>query len=271
MHGVQTVLHGILRDKNCTEDKTSLSISNPMHLIHNWYKTEGQQLHRLKLKAIRLFSTFFVQPNIGAKLSDVYSTSIINSLRKVTDDFYNLTEAQKIHDEFWRTGAAASVYETVLETHQASISPTDHEHETTSEAKQKTTWCGLVIAAELFLEQVVVLWRPFTKEIYLCTMRIFQRDLTCALQKPKTPEVAELLFWESFLGLKSLYLHEKLGDMEREPGFRPFFERIIKEQSRDMGLEKWEDARRALLNIAWPLDFSEDDYVKGIWEASVAN
>jgi hypothetical protein len=242
-----------------------------MRLMHKWYKSEGQYLHCLKLKAIRLFSTFFILPNIGARLSEVYSAPIVNSLRKVTDEFYNLTEAQKLHDGFWRTGAAARVYDTVLETHQTSISPTDHEHETTSETEQKTSWCGLVIAAELFLEQVVVLWRPFTKEIYLCSMRIFQRDLTFALQKTKTPEIADLLFWESFLGLMSLYLHEKQGDMEREPGFRPFFERLIKEQSRDMGLEKWEDARKVLLNIAWPLDFSEDDYVKERWEAAIAD
>ncbi|PNP58236.1 hypothetical protein FNYG_15154 [Fusarium nygamai] len=271
IHGVQTVLHGILRAEESTEEKNTLSVSHPMRLIHKWYKSEGQYLHCLKLKAIRLFSTFFILPDIGARLSEVYSASIVNSLRQVNDEFYNLTEAQKIHDDFWRTGAAARVYDAVLESHQTSITPTNHEHEVTLEAEQKTSWCGLVIAAELFLEQVVVLWRPFTKEIYLCSMRIFQRDLTFALQKTNTVEIAELLFWESLLGLMSLYLHEKLGDMEREPGLRPFFERIIKEQSRDMGLEKWEDARRVLLNIAWPLDFSEDGYVKGIWEAAVAD
>ncbi|KAH7213761.1 hypothetical protein BKA60DRAFT_462152 [Fusarium oxysporum] len=271
IHGVQTVLHGILRAEDSTQHKNSLSVSDPMRLMHKWYKSEGHYLHCLKLKAIRLFSTFFILPDIGARLSDVYSASIVNSLRKVTDEFYNLTEAQKIHDDFWRTGAAARVYDAVLESHQTSISSTDREHEAISDAEQKTSWCGLVIAAELFLEQVVVLWRPFTKEIYLCSMRIFQRDLSFALQKPNTPEIAELLFWESFLGLMSLYLHEKLGDMKREPGLKPFFERIIKEQSRDMGLEKWEDARRVLLNIAWPLDFSEDDYVKGIWEAAMAD
>ncbi|KAM0083684.1 hypothetical protein ACKRZS_004136 [Fusarium odoratissimum] len=271
IHGVQTVLHGILRAEDSTQDKNSLSVTNPMRLIHKWYNSEGHYLHCLKLKAIRLFSTFFILPEIGARLSDVYSASIVNSLRKVTDEFYNLTEAQKIHDDFWRTGAAARVYDAVLESHQTSISSTDHEHEAISDSEQKTSWCGLVIAAELFLEQVVVLWRPFTKEIYLCSMRIFQRDLSFALQKPNTPEIAELLFWESFLGLMSLYLHKKLGDMKREPGLKPFFESIIKEQSRDMGLAKWEDAKRVLLNIAWPLDFSEDDYVKRIWEAAIAD
>ncbi|KAF5704843.1 hypothetical protein FMUND_12342 [Fusarium mundagurra] len=271
IHGVQTVLHGILRAEDSTEDKNALSVSHPMRLMHKWYKSEGQYLHCLKLKAIRLFSTFFILPDIGSRLSDVYSASIVNSLRQVNDEFYNLTEAQKIHDDFWRTGAAARVYDAVLESHQNSITPTDHQYEETSEAEQKTSWCGLVIAAELFLEQVVVLWRPFTKEIYLCSMRIFQRDLSFALQKTNALEIAELLFWESFLGLMSIYFHEKLGDMEREPGLRPFFERIIREQSRDMRLEKWEDARRVLLNIAWPLDFSEDDYVKGIWEAAVAD
>ncbi|KAJ4033499.1 hypothetical protein NW756_013770 [Fusarium oxysporum] len=271
IHGVQTVLHGILRAEDSTQHKNSLSVSDPMRLMHKWYKSEGHYLHCLKLKAIRLFSTFFILPDIGARLSDVYSASIVNSLRKVTDKFYNLTEAQKIHNDFWRTGAAARVYDAVLESHQTSISSTDHEYEAISDAEQKTSWCGLVIAAELFLEQVVVLWRPFTKEIYLCSMRIFQRDLSFALQKPNTPDIAELLFWESFLGLMSLYLHEKLGDMKREPGLKLFFERIIKEQSRDMGLAKWEDARRVLLNIAWPLDFSEDDYVKGIWEAAIAD
>ena len=100
-------------------------------------------------------------------------------------------------------------------------------------------------------------------------MRIFQRDLSYARQKPDAPQLADLLFWESFLAVISLQVHEKRGDLAHDPGIRLYFQEFARDRSRDLGLKAWKDAKAALLRVVWPCDFTDDDYVKGIWEAVV--
>ncbi|KAG6988771.1 hypothetical protein FocnCong_v001892 [Fusarium oxysporum f. sp. conglutinans] len=176
--------------------------------------------------------------------------------------------ARQIQDDFWQSETSAMLYDGLIEAHKSSV-PKNHKSQanTGDENEQKASWAGLLIAIELYLEQVVVLWRPFTRENYLYTMRIFQRDLGYALHKPDAPQLADLLFWESFVAVISLQMHEKQGDLAKEPGIRPYFEGFAREQSRVLGLKTWKDAKAALLRIAWPCDFTDDDYVKGIWEA----
>lgn len=162
------------------------------------------------------------------------------------------------------------LYDGFIEAHKRSV-PKRNKSSANSidEDGQKTSWVGLLIATELYLEQILVLWRPFTRENYLYTMRIFQRDLDHALQKPNALELADLLFWESFVAVISLQVHDKQGDLAHDPGIKLYFEEFAREQSRALGLKTWKDAKTALLRVVWPCDFTDDDYVKGIWEAVV--
>ena len=162
------------------------------------------------------------------------------------------------------------LYDGLIEAHKRSVPKSNKSQaKILDEDEQKTSWVGLLIAIELYLEQIVVLWRPFTRENYLYTMRIFQRDLSYARQKPDAPQLADLLFWESFLAVISLQVHEKHGDLAHNPGIRPYFEEFARQQSQVLGLKSWKDAKAVLLRIAWPCDFTDDDYVKRIWEAVV--
>ncbi|ENH75285.1 hypothetical protein FOC1_g10000950, partial [Fusarium oxysporum f. sp. cubense race 1] len=224
------------------------------------------------LKAIREFPVTFNYS--GEIFQDIPLARVLPGLRILTRNFYDgyskplHRSARQIQDDFWQSETSAMLYDGLIEAHKSSV-PKNHKSQanTGDENEQKASWVGLLIAIELYLEQVVVLWRPFTGENYLYTMRIFQRDLGYALHKPDAPQLADLLFWESFVAVISLQMHEKQGDLAKEPGIRPYFEGFAREQSRVLGLKTWKDAKAALLRIAWPCDFTDDDYVKGTWEA----
>ncbi|KAI3573190.1 hypothetical protein IWW34DRAFT_757339 [Fusarium oxysporum f. sp. albedinis] len=273
MHGITTALDGTRRPAGFTEITTGSVSPDGIRRISNWHITDrAHYFHSVALKAIREFPVTFNYS--GEIFQDIPLARVLPGLRILTRNFYDgyskplPRSARQIQDDFWQSETSAMLYDGLIEAHKSSV-PKNHKSQanTGDENEQKASWVGLLIAIELYLEQVVVLWRPFTRENYLYTMRIFQRDLGYALRKPDAPQLADLLFWESFVAVISLQMHEKQGDLAKEPGIRPYFEGFAREQSRVLGLKTWKDAKATLLRIAWPCDFTDDDYVKGTWEA----
>ncbi|SCO88957.1 uncharacterized protein FRV6_13085 [Fusarium oxysporum] len=203
IHGLKTILTGILRSEGLNEDMIGLSSSDFLRIIHTWHTTKGRYSQHLKLKALRMFPAFFNPPHSEAQLVDVGIVPIVQCFRELTEGYYgDPTEPSAkrqyvLQGEFWKQGPASEFYETIIMVHLNSISyGNDNEAESSpgQKPKLKASWYGSVITAQLYMEQVVRLWRPFKKEIYLYTMRVFQGDLSFALQKPEAPQIAGLLF-----------------------------------------------------------------------------
>ncbi|KAF4968204.1 hypothetical protein FSARC_4394 [Fusarium sarcochroum] len=279
IYGLKAILASILRSQGLHESVIDLPASDSLRIVHTWHttKTEGRYSHYLKLKALRMFPAFFNPPRSGAELVDVDVTLIINSLRRVTESCYGrpskpCQHPKALQDEFWNQGPASVLYEHLIMAHLHSISyPHDEQDgpECTQESGTKASWCGLVISAQIYLEQVVRYWCPFKKEIFLYTMRIFQRDLSLALEKPEAAKLADLLFWEAFVVLLGIDWHEKRGDMDRDTEFKPFLEGVVREQSRALRLNTWADAREVLSSTTWPAAQAGDTLGKAIWEKAV--
>ncbi|RFN44127.1 hypothetical protein FIE12Z_11633 [Fusarium flagelliforme] len=276
MHGTTTALDFIRRPAGFTETTTSSASPTDTPGISSWHIADdrGQYFHSVALNAIREFPVTFNYN--GDIFEDISVARVLRGLRILTRNFYDgyskplPRSAHQIQNDFWQSEAAAMLYEGFIEAHKSSVPRRNKSSaKNIDEDEQKTSWVGLLIATELYLEQIVVLWRPFTRDNYLYTMRILQRDLRYALQKPNAPQLADLLFWESFVAVISLQVHEKHGDLAYDPGIKLYFEEFARERSRVLGLKTWKDAKAALLRVVWPCDFTDDDYVKGIWEAVV--
>ncbi|KAG8675856.1 hypothetical protein FPOAC1_001851 [Fusarium poae] len=209
VHGLKSVLKGVASEND---------------LLHNFHLTAGQFSHHLKLKAVRLIPAFFEAPYSGAQLLDVDYRPILECLQGVVE------MGSKEQDEFWLYGRSSVFYDNIISAHLNSIyyGSDDNKSDATTpeELRHRTSWCALMVAVELYVEQVVTLWCPLKKEILLHSLRILQRDVAFAMQKPDSLQLAELILWESFVGLVSICWHEKEGDMDLEPGLRPFFEGI---------------------------------------------
>ncbi|PTD13128.1 hypothetical protein FCULG_00002742 [Fusarium culmorum] len=276
MHGTTTALEFLRRPIGFTETATSSASLTGTPSISSWHIADdrGQYFHSVALDAIREFPVTFNYS--GDIFQDISVARVLPGLRVLTRNFYDgysktlPRSAYQIQHDFWQSEASAMLYEGFIEAHKSSV-PKGNKAPANNidEDKQKTSWVGLLIATELYLEQIVVLWRPFTRDNYLYTMRILQRDLSYALQKPNAPQLADLLFWESFIAVISLQVHKMQGDLAHDRGIKLYFEEFARERSRVLGLKTWKDVKAALLRVVWPCDFTDDDYVKGIWEAVV--
>ena len=276
MHGTTTALEFIRRPIGFTETTTNSTSLTSTPSIGSWHIADdrGQYFHSVALNAIREFPVTFNYS--GDIFQDISVARVLPGLRILTRNFYDghskkyPRSAHQIQHDFWRSEACAMLYDGFIQAHKSSV-PESNKPPTGNidEDKQNTSWVRLLIETELYLEQIVILWRPFTRDNYLYTMRILQRDLNYALQKPNALELADLLFWESFVAVISLQVHEKQGDLAHDPGIKPYFEEFARERSRVLGLKTWKDVKAALLRVVWPCDFTDDDYVKGIWEAMV--
>ncbi|EWZ81053.1 hypothetical protein FOWG_15042 [Fusarium oxysporum f. sp. lycopersici MN25] len=272
MHGIRTALDGTRRPAGLTDTTTGSVSPDGIRRMNNWHITDrGHYFHSVALKAIREFPVTFNYS--GEIFQDIPLARVLSGLRILTRNFYDgyskplPRSARQTQDDFWQSETSAMLYDGLIEAHKQSV-PKNHKSQasTGDENEQKASWVGLLIAIELYLEQVVVLWRPFTRDNYLYTMRIFQRDLSYALHKPDAPQLANLLFWESFIAVISLKMHEKQGDLAKDLGIMSYFKGFAWEQSQVLGLKTWKDVKAALMRIAWPYDFTDDDYVKGAWE-----
>lgn len=274
IHGLKSVLKGVARAKGQGDDIANLPTTDVVHLLHNFHLHSGKLSHYLKLKAVRLFPAFFTPPYSGAKLLDVDWRPVIKCFGDTTSgvDDYPSSDQQ---DEFWMYGSSSLFYDSVIMAHLTSISYETYEDgseaSTPEDSSYRTSWCALFIAAQFYVEQVVTLWRPFKKEILLHSLRILQRELTIAMENFGSSPPTDITFWQSFLGLVSVYEHEKEGDMDSEPGFRPFLESTVRRQSRAMGLCTWEDVRGVLSNVLWPSSKVKDWYMSEIWEIAMAS
>ncbi|KAG8361264.1 hypothetical protein FVEN_g1058 [Fusarium venenatum] len=278
IHGFKIVLDGLLRCQGSTENAISLSSSESVRIMHAWHKTdEGRLSYSLKLRAFRMLPAFFHPPNSGAQLLDVDIMPYIQGFRKVTDafcsDLHNVSgkNLNPKADEFWRLGPASVLYDVVIEAHLGSISDDQDQESDAKSSSLTASWCGLIISAQLYLEHIVAVWQDFRKEIYIYTIYLFQRELRFALSSPQASQVAQLLFWESVLGLISVRSYEKQGVLRQDPGLILYFEMIVKTQSQTLRLFTWDDVRRNLGYIAWPSRFSGDSYVRSIWEKAMAS
>ncbi|RGP72516.1 transcription factor [Fusarium sporotrichioides] len=269
VHGLKSVLKGVASEQGIEGDIYSIELNKTISLLHNFHLNAGQFAHQLKLKAVRLIPAFFNAPYSGAHLLDVDYRPILECLKGVEE-----TVSSKEQDEFWLYGQASSFYDNMITAHLNSIyyEGADNESNTTTpeDLRCMTSWCALMVAVELYCEQVVTLWRPFKMEIFLHSLRILQRDVTFAMRKSGSLQLPELILWESFVGLVGIRGHEKEGDMGLEPGLRPSFEEIVRTQSKAMRLYTWQDVRGALKSILWPLSKRKDGYMTRIWETAMA-
>ncbi|KAM0358699.1 hypothetical protein ACHAO7_003775 [Fusarium culmorum] len=247
-----------------------MELSETMNFLHNFHLTSGQFSHKNTVKAVRLIPAFFDAPHDGAQLLDIDYRPILECLQGLDEN-----PGPNEQYDFWLYGRASTFWSNIINAHLNSIyyegDSSESNATTPEDSRYMTPWCALLAAVKFYVEQVVIIWRPLRREIFLHALRILQRDITVAMQKPVPLQLPEMILWESFLGLVSIRGHEKFGDMDQEPRLRPFFEEIVRNQSKVMRLYTWEDMRGVLVSILWPVSPSKDGYMSRIWKTAMSD
>ncbi|EKJ68413.1 hypothetical protein FPSE_11421 [Fusarium pseudograminearum CS3096] len=246
VNGLESLIKGVACKQGLGGSVTTMELSETMNFLHNFHLTSGQFSHKNTVKAVRLIPAFFDAPHDGAQLLDIDYRPILECLQGLDEN-----PGPNEQYDFWLYGRASTFWSNIINAHLNSIyyegDSSESNATTPEDSRYMTPWCALLAAVKFYVEQVVIIWRPLRREIFLHALRILQRDIAVAMQKPVSLQLPEMMLWESFLGLVSIRGHEKFGDMDQEPGLRPFFEEIVRSQSKVMRLYTWEDVRGALM------------------------
>ncbi|CAG1976576.1 unnamed protein product [Fusarium graminearum] len=225
VNGLESLIKGVACKQGLGGSVTTMELSETMNFLHNFHLTSGQFSHKNTVKAVRLIPAFFDAPHDGAQLLDIDYRPILECLQGLDEN-----PGPNEQYDFWLYGRASTFWTNIINAHLNSIyyegDSSESNATTPEDSRYMTPWCALLAAVKFYVEQVVIIWRPLRKEIFLHALRILQRDIAVAMQKPVSLQLPEMILWESFLGLVSIRGHEKFGDMDQEPGLRPFFEEI---------------------------------------------
>jgi len=275
IEGMKSVFGAVARTEGLGNDTVTRDSTDVLSQLHKYYTNKGKTGHNLKLKAIRLFPAFFNPPHSGAQLLDIDYRPIIRCLRDTTEnlggDPHNDPFCER-QNQFWLQGPSSKLYDSVIMAHLNSIyygGDNDGSEASTPEtSRYLVSWCALTVAAQLYMQEIAVVWGPLKLEIILYSLRILQRDVTIAM---RSSELVEFIYWQSFIGLVSVHAYEKHGDLASEPSFKAFFQRIVREQSEALRLYTWDDARWVLANVLWPRSDSKDWLMREIWDMAMSD
>lgn len=245
--------------------------------MHERYYVEAGGLN-LKLKTMEMLPYFF------APLSSIIGFRHINASRTV-DSLLALTEIcqlgvsikglNPILRRMWLEGAATKLILAAVETHMDSLCGYgDKTRDREMPLGMESSWSGIHIAAELYLHQVLRLWNVgglLEVNFHLHILAYLSWDLAKSEGVLDAGPIAtsKLWFWKAFVGAFSLARHMKVNHQQVLDSLKSEFLQHLSNWSRATGVNRWEEARGALVDIAWPGSaFADDALAERTWHQS---
>ncbi|KAF4981960.1 hypothetical protein FDECE_17601 [Fusarium decemcellulare] len=276
--GFRSRLEEYLRHNGSSETVYDMTPKMILSLTHSFQRSEIPTGGLwVKLAAIRQLPSFFNPLPPGSKLGSIDGYDTICCLRDLTKEVdkvrvQNLTEVETskaIFARVWSNGAASKILVHYVFSHIRSVAPEDTSTADTStdDTREKfmTTWCGMFIATNLYLNHGLNVCKPHLMEqrTHRRMIYLFQRDLALFRTRLEqgSPTDRNFLFWQIFLGAMS----------SQDSPMTQFFNQGIRDWSNITDITQWSDAKAVLMKVAWPIICSEDRLAQEIWRTACSN
>ncbi|RSL90435.1 hypothetical protein CEP52_014594 [Fusarium oligoseptatum] len=225
----------------------------------------------IKLAALRLLPSFFNPMPIGVKMADIDGYYTILAMRELTAALDGARVKQRtepndstaVFEAIWSNGVASKLLAQYVFSHTRSMSgklPPSNGRQ-----RFRTTWCGIQVAANMYLHHVVRMTEPgfLEQRAHHYMMYLFQRELTqlsAQLEEQDSDISRDFLFWHYFLGAIHMYKND------RESSTAEFFYGGICDWSKVNGVTEWADAWAALRGVSWPAEYPDELTGQCVWE-----
>ncbi|KAM0431418.1 hypothetical protein ACHAPT_005395 [Fusarium lateritium] len=225
----------------------------------------------IKLAALRLLPSFFNPIPVGIRMADIDGYDTILAMRDLTSELDGARIKQRtapdastaIFEAIWANGVASKLLAQYVFSHTRSMSG----KYSSSGGRQsfRATWCGIQVAANLYLHHAVRMAEPgfLEQRTHHYMMYLFQRELSQLSARMKEPDSdisRDFLFWHYFLGAIHMYMYD------RDSPTADFFNQGIYEWSKATGVTEWADAWAALREITWPAEYPDELVGQCVWE-----
>ncbi|KAJ3542163.1 hypothetical protein NM208_g4243 [Fusarium decemcellulare] len=213
--GFRSRLEEYLRHNGSSETVYDMTPKMILSLTHAFQRSEIPTGGLwVKLAALRQLPSFFNPLPPGAKLNAIDGYDTICCLRDLTKELdkvrvQNLTEVETskaVFERVWSNGAASKILVHYVFSHIRSVAPEDTSTDDTRE-RFMTTWCGMYIATNLYLNHGLDACKPHVMEqkTHRHMIYLFQRDLALFRTRLEQGSSTDrnFLFWQIFLGAMS--------------------------------------------------------------------
>lgn len=265
-----------------------------------WWREQEALGLKVRLTAIRLFPFFFSQLPSGRKLRNVDVSKLINCLRILArlvevlekDPSLGVFGSKSLY--IWDKYEPSYLLLECLDTLRLSLSPEPEVVAPRLDGSQRimSSWCGAMAVIAFFFNSVCGVaneGRPVEARLHRRALAILKRDIDKSEPEMRSkPGIQRSLwFWKVFSAALSLELRsesagvdsstspESLGSSDSEPWLRGeedlnplivYYNDCVRKWSGIAGVSLWEDAEKALVEIAWPRLLLKKSVIESLWK-----
>lgn len=250
------------------------------HLIHEWHIQEATGL-TLRLKIMRLFPFFFSPHPPGTQFRDIDARPIIVCLKDITelsDMRYpgsSKAGANVTPYQLWDSGGPSRLLSVVVSAHLDSFSSHSKHSASRQPKRMMSSWSGVCVVVGMYLTSVLGVWNkgvPAEPRLFRHILQILRRDLQTSsgnLMRRKQTALRDLWFWKQFVGAFSLAHAQSRAYDARLEGLAEEFHDRIRTWAKITGINRWEQARKVLASVVWPVHFPQEDLAESLWAQAI--
>ena len=257
--------------------------------IRTWDKNEPWGLAG-RLRAVRLFPHFLVQPASGEKFVDVDMRPVLEGLRHTSRGMdlrhQAIANGQLVSrdDAVWSEGGPTVIFLAFTKTHIRSF-PNHIDDSKSDDAEHElppliTTWPSINVCVGLYLHSCMGLWNDGEEieiRLFRRLLQIVRHDLKKTEDRLKdlARDDRNLWLWKALTAESGLAQRDTAEDSRTNPGtslmvYKTYLDQSLRQWSKVARIKDWKAVKMEMSRITWPNNSPNDSIMEKLWNSAVS-
>jgi hypothetical protein len=228
------------------------------------------------LKATRMLPFFFGFLPTERMPKDVDMHMTVTVLRDLTRraDSRHTNRSAYTNWKVWHSGDTPRLLFALVDSHIESFSD---KLQLPPQGRQTfiSSWSSFCVTMGMYLTNVVELWNhglPIERRLRYYTIRVLEDDIRNGYEtlEHRDQETRYTWFWKAFVGSLTVAQAQSADYDERLDGMFDKFSKYIKAFTRVEKMSSWDEAKKILVTVVWPMECTQDEICTKVWARLLA-
>ncbi|KAF5684835.1 hypothetical protein FCIRC_3744 [Fusarium circinatum] len=228
------------------------------------------------LKATRMLPFFFGFLPTERMPKDVDMHMTVTVLRDLTRraDPRHTNRSAYTNWKVWHSGDTPRLLFALVDSHIESFSD---KLQLPPQGRQTfiSSWSSFCVTMSMYLTNVVELWNhglPIERRLHYYTIRVLEDDIRNGYEtlEHMDQETRYTWFWKAFVGSLTVAQGQLTNYDERLDGMFDKFSKYIKAFTWVEKMSSWDEAKRILVTVVWPMECTQDEICTKVWARLLA-
>ncbi|KAF5670927.1 hypothetical protein FDENT_11097 [Fusarium denticulatum] len=263
------------------QDARAKGIKEPLEVTEYGLMKHKPHLHDISgtiscLKATRMLPFFFGFLPTERMPKDVDMHMTVAVLRDLTRraDPRHTNRSAYTNWKVWHSGDTPRLLFALVDSHIDSFSD---KLQLPPQGRQTfiSSWSSFCVTMGMYLTNVVELWNhglPIERRLRYYTIRVLEDDIRKGYEtlEHMDQETRYTWFWKAFVGSLTVAQSQSADYDERLDGMFDKFSKYIKAFTRVEKMSSWDEAKRILVTVVWPMECTQDEIYIKVWTRLLA-